>query len=318
MGLFDWFRSAPSIDVRLREHIDRAANSADPRIRQLPGYEKKLAAGVGTAFDYCERIALSVPGPFFINRAKFASDPLVHALFGSADEIATMLASSQPLRDYLAAHSAASDQPIFALLGMRRSLNAGFGTRLTGDIIKRDEPQTTLDFSDHTLAEPSADLDSLHQRLAVSFFEGLLKGFTEQIETQRQELFELREHLALDKAMHRSSGVGPEQAQRFAQMQARIAELGDGLMPAALIPRLNETLTSPSACLRVEPACFRIDRLGVVVEAGDRETPADMIRFAELVTRDPRHWAVMCVRFEHGEAHAALAELSERRRYMVI
>jgi hypothetical protein len=317
MGLFDWFRSAPSIDARLREHIDRAANSADPRIRQLPGYEKRLVAGVGAAFEYCERIALAVPGPFFINRAKFASDPLVHALFGSADDIAAMLAASQPLRDYLAAHPAVPDQPIFALLGMRCSLNAGFGTRLAGDIIKRDEPQTTLNFSDHTLMEPTADLDSLHQRLAVTFYEGLLKGLTEQIETQRQELFELREHLALDKAMRRSAG-GPEQAERFGQMQARIAELGDGLMPAALIPRLNETLTSPEACLRLAPAHFRIDRLGVVVEAGDHEAQADMIRFAELVTRDPRRWVVMCVRFEHGEAQAALAELSERRRYMVI
>lgn len=317
MGLFDWFRSAPSIDARLREQIDRAADSADPRIRQLPGYEKKLAAGVGTAFEYCERIALAVPGPFFINRAKFASDPLVHALFGSADDIAAMLASSQPLRDYLAAHPAVTDQPIFALLGMRRSLNAGYGTRLAGDIIKRDEPQTTLNFSDHTLVEPTADLDSLHQRLAVTFFEGLLKGLTEQIETQRQELFELREHLALDKAMRRSAGE-PEQAERFAQMQARIAELGDGLMPAALIPRLNETLTSPAACLRMEPARYRIDRLGVVVEAGDQETQADMVRFAELVSRDQRHWVVMCVRFEHSEAQAALAELNERRRYMVI
>lgn len=317
MGLFNWFKPAPAIDARMRAHIERAANSADPRIRQLPGYEKKLVEVIGTACDYCERIALAVPGPFFINRAAFASDPLVHALFGSADDIAAMLAASQPLRDYLAAHPAMSDQPIFALLGMRCSLNAGFGTRLAGDIIKRDEPQTTLTFSDHTLMEPTADLDSLHECLAATFYEGLLKGLTEEIETQRQELFELREHLALDRAMHRSGG-GSEQAARFASMQARIAELGDGLMPAALIPRLNAHLMSPAAHLRLEPSRFRIDRLGVVVEDGDQETPADTIRFAELVTRDPRRWVVMGVRFEHGEAQAALAEMSERRRYMVI
>lgn len=301
----------------MRVHIELAANSADPRIRQIPGYEKKLAAGVETAFDYCERISLAVPGPFFINRTSFANDPLVHALFGSADDIATMLATSQPLRNYLVDHPAVPDQPIFALLGMRCSLNAGFGARLAGDIIQRDEPQTTLSFSDHTLAEPTPDLDSLHQRLATTFYEGLLKGLTEQVETQRQELFELREHLALDKAMHRI-GNSAEQAGRFASIQARIAELGDGLMPAALIPRLNEHLLSPEAHLRLEPTRFRINRLGVVVEAGDQETPADTIRFAELLTRDPRRWVVMCVRFEHGEAQAALAEINERRRYMVI
>lgn len=317
MGFFNWFKSAPAIDARLREYIDRAANCADPRIRQLPGYDRKLAAAVGTAFGYCERIALAVPGPFFINRAKFASDPLVHALFSSVADIAVMLASSQPLRDYLAAHPATSDQPIFALLGMRRSLNAGFGTRLAGDIIKRDEPQTTLNFSDHTLAEPTPDLDNLHLRLAETFYEGLLKGLTEEIETRRQELFELREHLALDKAMHRAKGDS-ELTARFAGMQARIAELGDSLMPAALISRLSDHLMSPAAHLRLEPTRFRIDRLGVIVEAGDQETPADTIRCAELVTRDQRHWVVMAVRFEHGEALAALAEMRERQRYMVI
>jgi hypothetical protein len=317
MGLFNWFRSAPTLDPHLRGHIDLAVLRTDPRIRLLPGYEKKLAAAVGTTFDYCERIALAVPGPFFINRSRFASDPLVHALFGSADDIATMLGASQPLRDYLAAHPALPDQPIFALLGMRCSLHAGFGTKLAGDIIQRDEPQTKLSFSDHTLMEPAADLDSLHQRLAMTFFEGLLQGVAEQIESQRQELFELREHLALDKAMHRAGG-GSEQAARFAGMQARIAELGEGLMPAALIDRLNEHLQSPEGRLRLAPSRLRIDRFGVVVEAGDLETPADTIRFAELVTRDPRHWVVMCVRFEQGEAQAALAAMSERRRYMVI
>lgn len=316
MGFFNWLKPSPAIDARLREHIELAVHNTDPRIRQLPGYEKKLAAAVGTAFEYCERIALAVPGPFFINRAKFASDPLVHALFGSVDDIAAMLASSQPLRDYLAAHPATSDQPIFALLGMRRSLNAGFGTRLAGDIIKRDEPQITLSFSDHTLAEPTPDLDSLHLRLAATFYEGLLKGLTEEIETRRQELFELREHLALDKAMHRAGGG--EQTARLASMQARIAELGDSLLPAALISRLNEHLMSPAAHLRLEPTRFRIDRLGVIVEPGNQETPADTIRCAELVTRDQRHWVVMAVRFEHGEAQAALAEMRERRRYMVI
>lgn len=317
MGLFNWFRSAPPIDARLQERIDRAANIVDPRIRQLSGYEKKLAPAVASAFDYCERLAFAVPGPFHINRATFASDPLVHALFGSADDIAVMLASSQPLRDYLTAHPDVSDRPVFALLGVRCHLNAGFGTQLVGDIIKRDEPQTTLSFSDHTLMEPAADLDSLHQRLAMTFFDGMLKGLKEQIEAQRLELFDLREHLALDKALHRSAG-GPEQAERVAQMQARIAELGDGLMPAALIARMNETLMAPSACLRLEPVRLRIDRLGIVVQAGEHETPTDTIRFAKLVTRDPRQWVVMCVRFEQGEARAALAELSERRRYMII
>lgn len=318
MKLFKWFKSStPTIDAHLRQLIDRAAQAADPRIRQLPGYEKKLASSVAHAYDYCERVAFAVPGPFYVSRSRFASDPLIHALFASADEIATMFASSQALRDHLAAHPLVPNGVIFALLGMRRSVNAGFGARLAGEIVKRDEPQRTLNFSDHTLAEPSSDLDSLHQRLAETFFDGLLKGFAEQIEAKRQALFAQREELALEKAMLRGQS-DPARDQKLAQLQAEITRAGEALMPAALIGELEAMLAHPEERLRLEPARCRIDRMGVIVEGEDAETPADTIRFVELVTRDPRRWVVMCVRLDAAEVQAALTAMSERRRYMVI
>lgn len=317
MGFFDWFKTTPALDTRLRERVEFAATRTDSRIRQLPGYEGKLAAAVETAFDYCERIALAVPGPFYLSHSAFANDPLMHALFGSADDIATMLASSQPLRDYLAANPAASGQPVYAMLGMRCNLHAGFGTRLSGGIIRHDEPQTTLNFSDHTLEEPSAALDDLQRRLAMRFYESLLQGLAEQIETQRQHLFELREHLALDKAMYRSAADAARK-ERIDRLQEQIAEQGDKLMPAALIPMLNDYLGTASTRLRLTPSRLRVDRLGIVAAAGDQDAQADTIRLAELATRDQRHWVVMCVRFDHSEARHALEQMNERRRYMVI
>ncbi|MFN3883904.1 MAG: hypothetical protein ACK4Q4_03980 [Rhodocyclaceae bacterium] len=291
--------------------------TVDIRIRLLQDYEDKLAAGVQSAYDYCERLALAVPGPFVISRAAFASDALIHALFGSAEDIATTLASCRPLREYLEAQPASPDEPVFALLRMRLRLRKGFGARLDGEILKQDEAQTTLDFSDHQISEPASDLDTLHRRLAERFYAGLLEEMAGEIEQQRQELFALREHLALEKAVHRAAGTSCISA-RCSELQARIEAIEQALMPDAVLDRLNGFFETADTRLRLEPARFRIDRLGILVPTSDRTTRAETIRFVELCSSDRRRWVLMCVRFERREAHEAIEAIEARRRALVI
>ncbi|MFN4148772.1 MAG: hypothetical protein ACK4E4_04395 [Rhodocyclaceae bacterium] len=292
-------------------------NSVDMRLRLLQDYEEKLATGVALAYDYCERLALAIPGPFVISRATFANDALIHALFGSAEDITTTLASSRPLREYLEAHPASPDEPVFALLRMRLRLNKRFGTRMVGEILKQDEVQTALDFSDHQLSEPAPDLDALHRRLTERFYAGLLEEMAEEIEQQRQELFALREHLALEKALHRAAGTSCISA-RCADLQTRIETMERAFMPDAVLDRLSGFLKTVEARLKLAPARFRIDRLGILAPAEDQEIQADTIRFVELVSHDRRRWVLMCVRFERREAHEALAAIEARRRAVMI
>lgn len=317
MGLFDWFASPPPPDAATQALIGRTVARVDPLLQQVRGYEQHLAPVVRQAYDYCERLAYAIPGPFPISRAAFASNPLVHALFGSAADIETMLATSQCVREYLAGHGGLPAGQCCALLGMRRTVTAGFGTRLTGGIIQRDEPQKTLSFADHTLAEPSPDLDGVHRRLAESMFDGLLKGFVEHVDEVREERQELRDAQSMERA--RLHGPARElHTRRLADLQERLRETSDALQPENLLPALVAHLAAPEASLRLEPVRLWVDRLGVLAEAGADRAHADPLRLVELTTRDLRRWVVMVVRIDRAEARAAVDHFEERRRYIVI
>jgi len=315
MGLLDWLRPSPVLDARTAALIGRVIAAVDPLLRGVGGRERMLAEPVRRAYDYCERLAVAIPGPFTISRAAFTSDPLVHALFGSADDVEMMLARSQCVRDYLAGHATVPPGQCCALLGMRRHMTDGFGTRLTGGIIRRDEPQRTLSFTDHTLAEPSPDLDGTHRRLADAMFDGLLKGFVAHVDEVREERQELRDEQAIERARARSEG--PEShTRRQAELQERLRETVDALQPARLIETLAAYLAAPEASLRLDPVQLAVDRFGVVVAPNDPQ--ADVLRFVELTTRDQRRWVVMTVRIDREEARAAVEHDDERRRYIVI
>lgn len=183
MGLFDWLRREAPIADALRPHIDRAVALAEPRIAAVAGHERRLAPVVAHALAYCDRLAEAIPGPIEISRAAFAADPVVHALFGSAEDIEQMLARSQCVREHLVGPTAPMAGQCCALLGMRRHEKSGFGPRLAGELISYDEPQTALYFTDHTLAEPSPDLAQLRQQLTGAMFDGLVRNFA----AKRQE-----------------------------------------------------------------------------------------------------------------------------------
>lgn len=321
MGIFDWIagavRPAPPPDAATRALIEQAATAVDPLIKQLGGYERKLAPAVQHAYDYCERLALAIPGPFPISRAAFADDPLVHALFGSADDIEAMLATSLCVRDYLGSHPAAPSGQCFALLGMRRKITAGFGARLAGEMVQRDEPQKTLSFTDHTLAEPGVTLDEVHRRLARTMFDGLLKGLVASVGKLRAERQALLDARAMEYAQERSAGAG-ERKRHLEEIQERLRETAAALQPEQMADTLAAYLAEPRAALRLEQLRLRVDRFGIIVEDARQGEHADALRFAELTGRDPRHWAVMIVKIDRAEARAAIERFEAGRRYIVI
>jgi len=238
-------------------------------------------------------------------------------LFGSADGVETMLATSQCVRDYLDGHAAVPPGQCCALLGMRRHITAGFGTRMEGEVIKRDEPQKTLTFADHTLAEPSPDLNAARSRLSMRMFGGLIKGFLTHVDEVREERQGLRDAQAMERARKRASG--PEaHTRRIEELQERLRETGDALQPEYLVETLAAYLSAPENALRLEAQQFWVDRFGVIAEDEARRNQADALHFAELTIRDLRRWVTMIVSIDREEARAALTHLEERRRYIVI
>lgn len=320
MGLFDWLKPSPPLDAATQAGIEHAVTTVEPLIKQVGGYRDKLAPAVRRALDYCDDIADRIPGPFEISRAAFAADPMVHALFGSADDIETMLARSQCVREHLMEISLGSGQ-CCALLGMRHREKAGFGVEMAGEIVRVDAPQKTLYFTDHTLAEPSPDLAAARARLRLALFDGLLKSFAAHVTDVRAAHDDLYKEQAIESAWARSRGGqdrGPEShTRRLDELRGRLQATVDALHPAQLLDTLAGCLAAPEPYLRLDPVQVSVDRAGIITGTGAAGS-GDTLHFAELTSRDQRRWVVILARIEREEARRALERLEAARRYIVI
>lgn len=314
MGFFNWLKPAPALSPALRKWIDQAATLVDPLIRQENGYERQLAPAVQHALDYCENIARRIPGPFAVNRGAFVSDPLVHALFGSADGIDHMLATSQCVRDHLSQMTLETGQ-CCALLGMRLHEKSGFGAALSGEIVRADVAQTTLYFSDHTLAEPSRDETSARQRLREVLFEGIVKGIAAHVGDVRAEHAGLTREKAIVQAQARA-GLHPEaHTRRLDSLHERLTATTDALQPKRLLDTLAAALAAPEPFLHLDPVEISVDRAGIVSKDAQ---DADTLHFVELTSRDLRRWVVILALINREDAHRALERFETARHYMVI
>jgi hypothetical protein len=314
MGLLDWLKPTPPVAAGLLPYINKSAATIDPLIKQIGGYEHTLAPAVEHALAYCAEIAQRIPGPFAVNRAAFASDPMVHALFGSADEIDTMLATSQCVRDHLSALSMTTGQ-CCALLGMRCHEKQGFGVRLEGDIVRTDVAQTTLFFSDHTLTEPGPDVASARQHLRDALFDGIVKGIATHIGDVRADLAQLGREKAFTQAKLRA-GLQPEaHTRRLDSLLERLRATADALQPDKLLATLVEALTAPEPFLCLDPIDLAVDRSGIIVNG---KNAGDLLHFAQLTGRDLRRWVVILARIDYDDARRALDRFETARRYIVI
>jgi hypothetical protein len=319
MGLLDWLKPPPPEDAELNGVVDRVVARLDPMLRSVADYRRRLAPAVTSARAYCAAIAAQIPGPIEISRPAFASNPLVHALFASADDIERMLARSDCVREHLVGATPAMGDRCCALLGMRHREKAGFGAQLAGDLVHYDTPQTTLYFTDHTLAEPSPGLQQARLRLTDVMFDSLVESLATHVAAVREEHQGLHTEQAIETARQRA-GHGPEDhMRRLADLEARLRATGDALQPAQLIDTLVDCLQHPEPYLRLDPVTVAVDRSGVIVGAGDAAHSAgDILNFVELTSRDKRRWVVMLAYIERAEACAAVERFEAARRHIVI
>jgi len=316
MGLLDWLMPAPPADPALQRRIEHTLDLADPLIRQASRYEEILQPAVSHALAYCEHVSVQIPGPFEVSRAAFAQDPFIHALFGSADDIADMLARSQCVREQHDNLFLAGDR-CCAILGMRHREKSGFGIALEGNFVRSDVPQRTLYFTDHTLAEPSRDEPGARARLRDALYDGLLKAFAAHVAEVRSERDGLTREQAILNAQLRASRAAESHVRRLDALADRLRTSLDALQPDGLLEALAEVLLHPEPHLGLNTVTLTVDRFGVITGPAS-ERGGDSLQFCELTARDQRRWVVILAHINQDEVREALARFESSRRYIVI
>ncbi len=318
---------APPPDPATHQALERIAEQVDPLLKTVADFEKRLAAPAHHAIGYCEGFSNGVPGPIAVDRAAFGTDPLVHALFATPDDIHRMLGHSQSIRDYLADPASLLHDNLYFVLAARRQEKTQLGLGLNGSVIQNDVPQTLLYFCDHAAVFPAPSLDALKQRVRQEALDSLLNSFRAHVDTLRAEREELRTeataargHLTL---LRQCSACGEDvavQTRRLEELDTRLREDANALQPDHLVDALANFLLIPERSLSLEPVHITVDRVGVVQEpAAASAVDVDTISFPELHARDRRRFVVMYAMVRREEAQQAVEEVKDlQRRYMIL
>ncbi|KXB29965.1 hypothetical protein AT959_11235 [Dechloromonas denitrificans] len=329
MSLFsavaDLLKPTPPLDTDLLKALDRVAELVDPMLKHAGGFEKRLALPLQHALGYCDGLVAGLPGPIDINRKSFANDPLVHALFATADDIDQMLGRSQAVRDFLAEPSCWEADHFYAMFAARRQQKKQLGMARIGDVIRSDVPQEVLFFSDHTLVEPCCHLETTLTGLRCKALESLLHTFHAHVAALRHEREGLRADVSVERAhltVLRGATPGREYEVRTRHLDDLDSQLRDNaasLMPEQLLEALAEFLQAPETALRLCPVSITVDRLGVVSEQPNNDLGLQTLNFPELTARDKRLHLAMLARISRDEALEAVEMVRDQQhRFMLI
>ncbi len=329
MSLFsavvDFLKPKAPIDPALGKALDRVAELVDPLLKMAPGFERQLAFPLQHTLGYCDGLVAALPGPIEINRQAFANDPLVHALFATADDIDQMLGHSQAVRDFLAEPESWESDHFYALFAARRQHKKQLGIERQGEVIQNDVPQQVLYFADHMLVEPCCQLEHTHEKLRGKALESLLRTFHDHVEALRLERQGLRADVSVQRAhlaVLRGTTPGPEYivgSRHLADLDARLHQSAASLMPAQLLAALAEFLAAPEPALHLSPVSITVDRLGIIRERASDDLDLHTLNFPELTARDRRHYLAMFARIRRDEALEAVEMVrDQQRRFMLL
>lgn len=322
-ALADLIKPAPPPDPEVAAALDRVIGMVDPLVRAAPQLEKHLLGAVEHALAYCAGLVDALPGPVDINRQAFAQDPLVHALFATAEDIDGMLGHSTAIRDYLARPECWDSDHFCAMLAARRQQKRQFGMARHGDFIQADVPQEILYFSNQTLVEPCCDVDRTRTRLRARALESLLRTFNTRVEALRLERDAIRADLKAEYAWQQGSPHGTEAQQalhsrHLVELDSKLRALGDAMLPEHLAEALADFLHHPECALQLRAVHMRIDRLGVVLPDDEVDLSAQILDFPELSSRDRRLHMATLVRVARCDALAAVDRVKSQQNRTIL
>lgn len=298
----------------LQSAILRAVDNVEPLIKHTRGYQANYRAPVETALEYAHSLAERVPGPVAIDRAAYAANPFVHALFPSADSVAEAFSSSRAMLEY---HDKFPDSEVmYALMGMRRLEKNAPGMELAGDVIQRDVMQKTIYFTGHTLDSPAPTEAQSREQVALSFFDSLVGKVKLRIEARKQSIqSQLQQKNQLAIWLREADEKSRPALQ--AELSCMLANMQSSAFSAeCYVEDFEAVLLHPEQHLKLRKTPIAMDGMGIRRSSDDPNQRT--ILFDELVDFDRRDWTVTMICCNKIEAESFSTRLTNAYRRLAM
>jgi hypothetical protein len=305
------------LDPRVEQLLARAIEGVDPRLKAFGNYPRSYRPAITRATRYATKLAGSLPPCIDLSPARFAQEPLLHALFSDVAAIHQTVRDSREIKQYCREHGSPQSGEIFALMGMRRHEKSVIGREMKGDEVQPDVQQTMVYFDDHTLTLPSTSPESFMQRLEENLFDSLMHSFGEQLAQALAQKSELETERDILVARQRSSQSSDEEMQeKIPAIRRQLQKLDDEYALNNYSELLNRFMDERQQYLRLERREIPIDMRGVMRESSGRL--AGRFTFYDLIGRDRRRWTLCPVRLPVDELYEAMHCAGTQERWLEI
>ncbi len=300
--------------------IERVVDGTDPRLRAVSHYRRKLWDPVERAIDFVVNFVNALPPAIVADRQGYMTDPRLRALFASPDSLRETLSFSDGTRNYLKQAPDPLPTELYAGLGAVRVEKNVLGIEMDGEILRRDVPQTIVNFCDHRLVflndNEQDTRRELMRRTADYLIETALHRLTAsrvqktQLEQQQRKLLQQKANLLKKAQVGFESLTGPAASkpvdlatleQQLEQVETELGQLrADTATLDKHLAKVAATLSEPEKYLRLESVPLTLDHTNTKVPANSPRI-ANSMTFEEIVLGKDRRLAALFVRFPSGE-----------------
>ncbi|MEI2774167.1 MAG: hypothetical protein ABTR54_12130 [Candidatus Competibacter sp.] len=300
--------------------IERVVDGTDPRLRAVSHYRRKLWDPVERAIDFVVNFVNALPPAIVADRQGYMTDPRLRALFASPDSLRETLSFSDGTRNYLKQAPGPLPAELYAGLGAVRVEKNVLGIEMDGEILRRDVPQTIVNFCDHRLVflndNEQDTRRELMRRTADYLIETALHRLTAsrvqktQLEQQQRKLLQQKANLLKKAQVGFESLTGPAASkpvdlatleQQLEQVETELGQLrADTATLDKHLAKVAATLSEPEKYLRLESVPLTLDHTNTKVPANSPRI-ANSMTFEEIVLGKDRRLAALFVRFPSGE-----------------
>jgi hypothetical protein len=303
-------RTEPAREARRRRRqkenaliqaIDQVLQASAPVMCSLRDCRRDLRSPVENALGYIQQTIDAIPGPTRLSPEIWDRDPLLKALFVDPDEMRSLLERDRRLKSFFVRQQA---DCAFALLTATKREHTIFGTAADGNIVRRDVPQTAVEFHDHRIIDPAAADDETRRALQDRALNALVTRVLErllQLRALKNELKEQQRILAIKLKIQQSRSYSldalkseqttgepaPRDVPRvLADIDRQIQDLAaESDSPEEYLRQLTAVLNAPQQVLTVTPIGLRLNWMGV--KQADAATDGEQaIRLAEVEFQD--------------------------------
>lgn len=282
-----WFADKP-VDLEglcereVTKAIETTIETVDPRLRLVSDCKNKLRAAVVDALLHARDLIHDIPGPLDINRRAFASDPEVHSLFGSVQQLQQVFSHSEDVRRFCKTSRESHQSHCFALLLMAMQEKQKPGFALKGDAVHADVLQNVIYFTDHQLVKVGANEAQVKRELRHRAFEQMLLQVKRKVADHQSQTNELRrEQSGLKRQLRTLTGENPALVQQLAEVERELAKLSARLFHLDdYLELVVEVLTNPSEHCGLEHRDIRMSRSGVRLEQDASD--GHLVRLADI------------------------------------